>query len=42
VIVPDRTHHDASQLEVIAPVRLRETLGLVDGDTVTVLIGDER
>jgi riboflavin kinase len=42
VIVPDRTHHDASQLEVIAPVRLREVLGLVDGDAVRVIIGGDR
>jgi CTP-dependent riboflavin kinase (EC 2.7.1.-) len=41
VIVPDRTHHDASQLEVIAPVRLREALGLVDGDVVEVTIGTD-
>jgi CTP-dependent riboflavin kinase (EC 2.7.1.-) len=39
VIVPDRTHHDASQLEVIAPIRLREALALVDGDIVDVTIG---
>jgi len=39
IIVPDRTHHDTSQLEVIAPVRLREELGLVDGDTVTLELG---
>ncbi|MFA9515907.1 DUF120 domain-containing protein [Halopenitus sp. H-Gu1] len=34
VIVPDRTHHDDSQLEVIAPEKLRDALGLVDDETV--------
>lgn len=38
VIVPERTHHDERQLEVIAPVKLRDELGLADGDTVTVRI----
>ena len=42
IIIPDRTHHDASQLEVIAPVRLREQLGLVDGDCVTLELGVEQ
>ncbi|WP_248895182.1 CTP-dependent riboflavin kinase [Haloplanus halobius] len=36
IIVPDRTHHDATQLELIAPVKLRGELGLSDGDTLTV------
>ncbi|MFB6195718.1 MAG: DUF120 domain-containing protein [Haloplanus sp.] len=39
VIVPDRTHHDATQLELIAPVKLRDELGLDDGDTLTVHVG---
>ncbi|MFB6154844.1 MAG: DUF120 domain-containing protein [Haloferacaceae archaeon] len=38
VIVPERTHHDEQQLEIIAPVRLRDELGLGDGDQVTVTI----
>ena len=38
VIAPERTHHDEDQLEVIAPDRLREELGLDDGDHVTVRI----
>lgn len=38
VIVPDRTHHDERQLELIAPVKLREELGLNDGDELTVRI----
>jgi len=42
IIVPDRTHHDTSQLEVIAPKRLREELGLVDGDAVTLELGVDR
>lgn len=36
VIVPDRTRHDASELEILAPDRLRDELGLRDGDAVIV------
>jgi len=36
VIAPERTHHGDDHLEVIAPDRLREELGLEDGDEVTV------
>ncbi len=35
-IVPERTHHDDDQLELIAPDRLRDTLELVDGDVIDV------
>ncbi|MFB6176190.1 MAG: DUF120 domain-containing protein, partial [Halobaculum sp.] len=38
VIVPERTHHDERQLEVIAPEKLRAELSLADGDTVTIRI----
>lgn len=38
VIVPDRTHHDESQVELIAPEMLRDELGLADGDEVVVHI----
>jgi len=38
IIAPDRTHHDETQLEVIAPAKLRTELGLADGDTVTVRV----
>jgi riboflavin kinase len=38
VIVPDRTHHDESKVELIAPEMLRDELGLADGDEVTVNI----
>ncbi|MEZ3143014.1 DUF120 domain-containing protein [Halobaculum sp. MBLA0143] len=38
VIVPERTHHDEQQLEVIAPVKLRTELDLADDDHVTVRI----
>ena len=41
VIVPRRTDHDASTLEVIAPVNLRDTLGLTDDVTVDILFGEE-
>ncbi|MFC7167363.1 CTP-dependent riboflavin kinase [Halospeciosus flavus] len=40
VIVPDRTHHDETQLELIAPDKLREALDLADGDEVTVHVED--
>lgn len=36
VIVPDRTHHDSDELEIIAPERIRDELGLLDGDEVSV------
>ncbi len=36
VIAPERTHHGEDQLEVIAPEKLREVLGLADGDEVTI------
>lgn len=42
IIAPERTHHDEDQLEVIAPDKLREVLGLEDGDHVTVSVGDGR
>ncbi|ELY40040.1 DUF120 domain-containing protein [Natronorubrum tibetense] len=42
IIAPERTHHDEDQLEVIAPEKLRETLGLEDDDHVTVYVGDRR
>lgn len=38
VIAPERTHHDEDQLEVIAPVKLREELGLDDDDRITVRV----
>jgi len=40
VIVPERTHHDEDQLEVIAPVKLREELDIDDGDEVRVHVTD--
>jgi riboflavin kinase len=41
VIVPERTHHDDDQLELIAPDRLRDELELDDGTAVTVHVGAE-
>lgn len=41
VIVPDRTHHDETQAELIAPEKLREELGLLDGDEVTVRVEEQ-
>jgi riboflavin kinase len=37
-LIPDRTHHDEDQLELIAPDRLRDVLHLADGDSITVRI----
>ncbi len=36
VIVPDRTHHDEENIEVIAPVKLRDELGLDDDETLSI------
>ncbi|MCK5039857.1 MAG: DUF120 domain-containing protein [Candidatus Aenigmarchaeota archaeon] len=36
IIVPKRTHHDDRIVEIIAPVCLRESMTLVDGDEVEV------
>ncbi|GGL27974.1 riboflavin kinase [Halarchaeum grantii] len=36
VIVPDRTHHDETKVELIAADKLRDELGLADGDEVIV------
>jgi len=41
VIAPERTHHGADQLEIIAPEKLRDALSLEDGDHVTVHVEDE-
>jgi riboflavin kinase len=41
VIVPERTHHDADQVELIAPDRLRDELALEDDDGVTIRVGTE-
>ena len=38
VLCIERTHYDSSVLEVIAPVKLRDLLGLKDGDSVTVKV----
>ncbi|WP_136590774.1 DUF120 domain-containing protein [Salinigranum halophilum] len=38
IIVPDRTHHDETQLEVIAPDRLRDALGVGDGEDVVITV----
>jgi len=36
IVVAERTHYDYTVLEVIAPVNLREAIGLRDGDRVSV------
>ena len=40
IIVPERTHHDETQLEIIAPDRLRDVLGLADEDELVVRVED--
>jgi riboflavin kinase len=39
-IVPERTHHDDDQIEVIAPDRLRDELDLDDGTRVVLRVVD--
>lgn len=41
VIAPERTHHGADQLEVIAPEKLRNQLGLEDDQEVTVHVAEQ-
>ncbi|WP_254524450.1 CTP-dependent riboflavin kinase [Natrinema caseinilyticum] len=36
IIYPDRTDHDLSTVELLAPVRLREQLSLSNGDQVMI------
>lgn len=38
VIAPERTHHDESQLELIAPEKLRDVLGLDDDDHIQITV----
>lgn len=40
IIEPVRTHHDNDNLEVIAPVRIRDELAIEDDDRVLVRSGD--
>ena len=39
IVRPERTSYPATLLELIAPVNLREALGLSDGDDVVVFVG---
>ncbi|MCQ4334585.1 CTP-dependent riboflavin kinase [Natronomonas sp. F2-12] len=41
VISPERTHHGADQLEIIAPVKLRDALDIEDGDGVSVHVSEQ-
>jgi len=38
VVVPDRSHYPDDLVEIIAPVNLRKTLGLEDGDKVRIVV----
>lgn len=38
LIFPEKTHHPEDVIEVIAPVNLRNTLNLKDGDLVVITI----
>ena len=39
IVRPERTGYPSTLLELIAPVKLREALGLSDGDEVEVVLG---
>ncbi|MFC5971676.1 DUF120 domain-containing protein [Halomarina salina] len=41
VVAPERTHHGQDKVELIAPDRLRDELGLDDGEGVTVHVEGE-
>jgi len=41
VITPERTHHGDDQLEIIAPVKLRDELGLEDGSSITTYVTEQ-
>jgi riboflavin kinase len=38
VIAPERTHHDEDQVELIAPEKLRDAIGLSDGESVVITV----
>jgi riboflavin kinase len=38
VVMPERTHHPTDVIEVVAPVKLRDVLGLKDGDRIEIEI----
>ena len=40
-IAPERTHHGADQLELIAPEKLRETLEIDDGEELTIHVSEQ-
>ncbi len=40
VIEPERTHHEADSIELIAPDKLRETLGVSDDDRIRVIVAE--
>ncbi len=40
-IAPERTHHGADQLELIAPVKLRDALDIRDGDEVSIHVSEQ-
>jgi len=41
VITPERTHHGDDHLELIAPDRLRDELGLADGTEVSISVTEQ-
>ncbi|MFH1393946.1 MAG: DUF120 domain-containing protein [Candidatus Micrarchaeota archaeon] len=42
IVVPERTRHDGSILEIVAPVELRAVLKVRDGDCVRIEIRQEK
>jgi len=41
IVVPERTHYPSDLVELISPLKLREVLGLKDGDRVSILVEKE-
>ncbi len=40
LIEPERTHHDRTQIELLAPEKLRTALDIDDGDQLTIIISE--
>ncbi len=40
IIAPERTHHDDDKLELIAPDKLRDELGIEDDERITITVED--
>jgi riboflavin kinase, archaea type len=38
VVAPERTHYPSDLIEIISPVKLRDSLSLKDGDRVVIQV----